>query len=122
MADQVKTTKPAGQVQVADKNDVEKNKVFAVLAYFGLLCLLPILAAKDSKYAMFHGNQGLVLLIAEVILGFSWVFLLFIPVIGWLIGFAAWVLILVLAIMGIVSAANGEMKPLPVIGEIKILK
>lgn len=122
MAEQTQPKQPVSPAPVADKNDVEKNKVFAVLAYFGIFCLLPLLAAKDSKYAMFHGNQGLVLFIAEVILSFSWVVLLFIPVIGWMLGFAAWMLILVLAIMGIISAANGEMKPLPVIGEIKILK
>lgn len=122
MAEQAQPKQPVSPAPVADKNDVEKNKVFAVLAYFGILCLLPLLAAKDSKFAMFHGNQGLVLFIAEVLLGFGGFILFFLPVIGALISFAVWVLILVLAIMGIVSAANGEMKPLPVIGDIKLLK
>lgn len=34
-----------------DKADVEQNKVMAILAYFGILVLIPILAAKDSKFA-----------------------------------------------------------------------
>lgn len=42
-----------------DKADVEQNKVMAILAYFGILVLIPILAAKDSKFARFHANQGL---------------------------------------------------------------
>ena len=47
------------------KEDIDKNKVMGVLAYLGLLVLVPLLAAKDSKFARFHSNQGLVLLIAE---------------------------------------------------------
>ena len=43
------------------QDDIEKNKVMAVLAYFGILVLIPIFAAKDSKFARFHANQGLVL-------------------------------------------------------------
>lgn len=120
MADSQKA--PVSPAPVASKEDVEKNKVFGVLAYFGVLCLLPILAAKDSKFAMFHGNQGLVLFIGEMVLVFGGFILAFIPVIGWLLSFGLWVLILVLSIMGIVSAAQGEMKPLPLIGDIKIIK
>ena len=39
--------------------DVQNNKVMAVLAYIGLLVLIPIFAAKDSKFARFHSGQGL---------------------------------------------------------------
>lgn len=89
----------------------------AVLAYF--IFFLPLIAAKDSKLAMFHANQSLVLLLAWVI---SWVIGGFIPVIGWalsgLIGLGAFVL----WILGIVQAAQGQMKPLPLIGTIKIIK
>ena len=45
------------------ESDVEQNKLMAVLSYFSLLVLLPILCAKDSKYARFHANQGLMLLL-----------------------------------------------------------
>lgn len=42
-----------------DPMDIKENKVMAVLAYIGLLVLVPIFAAKDSKYARFHATQGL---------------------------------------------------------------
>jgi|GEM_PF-4342849 len=42
-----------------DKADVEQNKVMAILAYFGILVLIPILAAKDSKFARFHAQPRL---------------------------------------------------------------
>lgn len=111
----------------ASKSDVEKNKVMAVLAYIGILVLVPLLAAKDSPFARYHTNQGLVLFLTEVVLGilvnmltFSFAlsglaFLLFISPLLWLAMF-------VLAIMGIINAVNGEMKPLPLIGGIKLIK
>ena len=42
-----------------DPNDVQSNKVMAILAYFGILFLIPLLAAKESAYARYHTNQGL---------------------------------------------------------------
>ncbi len=106
-------TKPATTASSSDSND----KLFGVLAYIGILWLVPMLASK-TKFARFHANQGLVLFIFEVVLWFVWL----IPVIGWIIGFVGWILVLVLAIMGIINAAGGQMKPLPVIGGIELIK
>ena len=50
-----------------DSADIEQNKVMAVLAYIGPLVLVPILAAKDSKFAKFHANQGLTLFICSFV-------------------------------------------------------
>jgi uncharacterized membrane protein len=112
---------------VAVQSDIEKNKVMAVLAYIGILVLVPLLAAKDSPFARYHANQGLVLFLAEIVLGIFgnilslslalsglWFLLMLMPLL--------WLATLVLAIIGIVNAVNGEMKPLPVIGGIKLFK
>ena len=61
-----------------DQEDINQNKVMAVLAYIGILVLVPLLAAPNSKYARYHSNQGLMLFIAEICLGvvigiFSWI-------------------------------------------------
>lgn len=97
-----------------------------VLAYLGILVLIPIFAAKESPFARYHANQGLTLCIIEVAWGIvsailSAIFVaVYVPgiltvlsIIGWLlsIGFLA------LAIIGIVNVCNKQMKPLPVIGE-----
>ena len=108
-----------------DSND----KVYGILSYFGLLVLVPLLAGK-TQFARFHANQGLVLFIADIILGvvigISVGVLSLIPFVGVVLGsILSGVLglgIFVLMIMGIVNAANGEMKPLPVIGGIKLIK
>ncbi len=99
-----------------DAQDIEKNKVMAVLAY--ILFFIPLLAAKDSKFARFHTNQGLVLFIGGIIASVVAV----IPVIGWIVAPIAGLVITVLAIIGILNALNGRAKELPVIGKFKILK
>jgi len=99
-----KSMAPAG-----DSKDVEENKIFAVLSYLGVLVIVPLLAKKDSKFAMFHAKQGLVLMIGWVI---SWL-LSFV-----FIGFILDVIMIVFSIWGIVNAATGKFAKLPVIGDL----
>lgn len=96
--------------------DIEKNKVMALLAY--IIFLIPLLAAKDSKFARFHTNQGIILVIGAVIASI----IAAIPIIGWIIAPILSVIITVLAIIGIINAAGGKAKELPLVGKIKILK
>jgi hypothetical protein len=37
-----------------DPSDVQRNKGMAVLAY--IIFFIPLLAARDSKFAMYHAN------------------------------------------------------------------
>ena len=107
-----------------DQEDINQNKVMAVLAYIGILVLVPLLAAPKSKYARYHSNQGLMLFIAEICLGvvigiFSWI-----PVLNIIIGILGGLvslLLFVFAIIGIVNACQGKAKGLPIFGKFKIL-
>lgn len=104
------TAEPTG-----DQGDIEKNKVMAVLSYIGILCLIPLLAAKESKFAQFHAKQGLVLFLAEVLLSILYA----IPVLNVVMVFVGWIiyiLLVVLAIMGIVNALQGKYWKMPVLG------
>ncbi len=113
-----------------DAQDIEQNKIMGILAYLSWLVLIPIFAAPKSKFARFHANQGLVLAIVEIIF---WVATAIITTIGyaitWWLGslFSAILglvnlVFLVMLILGIVNAANGKAKELPVIGKFRILK
>ena len=115
---------PPGAV-TPDAADVEKNKIFAILSYLPpFLFLVPLLAARESKFAMYHCNQGLVLTLAAIAFGIVnmvlGMILVFIPFLGWFLMFvlhlAVFVGTLALAVIGIINAANGVCKPLPVIG------
>ena len=112
-----------------DPRDIEQHKGMSILAYFGPLVLIPILAAKDSPFARYHSNQGLLLCIAciiygiaysilsGVILAISWRLYFVVSIIG-LIGFV----FAVLAVIGILNAVNGRAKELPLIGKYRLLK
>lgn len=114
-----------------DPQEVEKNKVLAIVGYiFPILFFIPLVTeAKNSEYAKFHSNQQLILLIfgfaggtGLTILTFI---LAFIPVMGPLMGMLLlpvfWFACLALAIIGIINAANGGTKKLPVIGDLATL-
>ena len=99
-----------------DPSDANANKVMAILAYLGILVFIPLFAAKESKFARFHTNQGLILFICSVV----------IFVVGRIPGLAtlAWLLniaVAVFAIIGIINAAKGEAKELPLIGKFRII-
>ncbi|MDD4832286.1 MAG: zinc ribbon domain-containing protein [Clostridia bacterium] len=121
-----KTRDFTGEFDTAEAKD---KKVMAILAYLGFLVFIPIFAAKDSKYARFHANQGLVLFILEMaiaivdiiltaIFAYVWVVSVILSVVFWLL----WIGLTVLAIVGIVNAVNEKAKELPLIGKMRILK
>ena len=49
-----------------DPQDIELNNRLSLLSYLGILVLIPIFLVKKSRFAKFHANQGLLLLIANV--------------------------------------------------------
>lgn len=95
-----------------DPKDVADNKLMAAISYLGILCLIPLLAKKDSKFAQEHGKQGLVLLITWIVV---WVVGI-VPVIGWIAGFLASIFLLIVNIIAFVKALMGEFWEIPLIG------
>lgn len=85
--------------------DVEANKTMAALSYVWILCLVPLLGKKNSKFAQFHAKQGLVLFAVEIVASI----LTWIPVLGWLLGLG----LLIVAIMAIIKALNGDWWEIP---------
>ena len=109
--------------------DISENRVMGILAYISWLVLIPIFAAKGSKFARFHANQGLIIAIAGtaltiaqfillLLLGRLWILKLIIR----LLFLAPQLFLVVLTVLGIVNAARGRAKELPLIGKIRILK
>ena len=105
---------PKDKPPVFDKKDIEDNKVIAAIGYIGILCLIPLLAKKDSKFAHEHGKQGFALFVAEIIV---WVIGM-VPIIGW---FIIWplgsLLMLILSLIAIIKTLQGEFWEIPVIGK-----
>lgn len=97
-------------------SDVDDNKVIAAIGYISILCLIPLMMAKESPFAQFHAKQGLVLFIVEVIVFFLNGILAFIPVLGWLVAVVINLGVLALALLGIYKALQGEKWEMPLLG------
>ncbi len=130
---------PTAQPVADDKKDANDNKVMGILAYLGWLVLVPLFAAKDSKFARFHANQGLILVIiycviyilaailgavgtAIAIAAYSSALMTIFSIITTILYIGASAIALIGMIIGIMNACKGECKELPVIGKFKILK
>ncbi len=112
---------------MATLKEVEDGKIWAFLAMFlGIIgFIVVLLAKKDNKYAMFYAKQSLVLFIVGfgggIVLSVLGMILGAIPILGFLItgliAAAFWIFMLVMWVMGWISALSGQEKYLPLIGE-----
>lgn len=106
-----------GLPESPELEDIRSNQWIAAAAY--LLFFVPLLAAPKSKFAMYHANQGLVLLLTVIAANLV---LWLLPLIGLLLVPLANLGLLVLFIMGILNTVNGWMKPLPFIGGLSLIR
>lgn len=104
-----------------------EDKTVAILSYLtliGFIVAIVIHNGKKTQLGTFHLQQALGLIvtafagcIAIVVLG---IILAFIPVLGWILSIAInlgfGLGMLALLIIGFISALNGQMKPLPIVG------
>jgi uncharacterized membrane protein len=115
MADQNQNTQtppPAPAPVPPVSGEVNNDKLMGILSYLSILVIIPLLATKNrSAFLNFHVNQGVNLLIVEII---GWVIL---SVVGlWYLMNLWQLIILVLLVIGIINVSKNETKPLPVIG------
>ena len=102
---------------IIDANETPEgnDKLFAILAYFGILWVIGLVASpeKDHPFVKNHVNNGILLSIGGIIASI-------IPFLGW---FVLSIVIFVFWIMALVKAIQGEMFDLPIVGDkIKIVK
>lgn len=104
------------------KSSTENDKLMGILAYVGILVIVPLFAGGNSKFVKYHANQGLVnvLFFAAIFFGLM-IINIAVPMLA-LLTWALYFVPTVFAIMGIMNVINNEMKPLPLIGGIKLIK
>lgn len=102
--------------------DIRMNNTISAACYVSILFFLPLVLRPDSKFARFHANQGLVLLIATAVLGIVQKALPHVPIATGLISAAFALIELGYFLYGFINAINGKAKELPFIGGITLLK
>jgi len=93
-----------------------EDKTVAVVSYLtiiGFIIALILHGQKKTQLGSFHLRQTL----GFVIAGFGMSVIMIIPIIGWLIGLIGFPILFVLWIIGLIAAVQGQMKPVPLVGE-----
>ena len=92
--------------------EVIEGKIFAVLAYLSILCIIPLVFKKDNDFVLNHGKQGLVIFLAEVA-----IFIVHIVLGPWVLKYGLF-LLGIFSFLGIIAALKGEYVCMPVISDI----
>lgn len=106
------------------KSDIEKNKYKAGLGYF--IFFLPLILCKDSKLGRHCANQGLLLLIANVLISALLGIFTVIPLLGWIFsvaaGLARFVLFVVALLCFLQLTTHDRAPEIPYIGGFRIIE
>ena len=105
------------------EEELEQGRTMAALAY--VFFVIPLVAAREQRYAMFHTEQAIVIWILAVIvrIGYFAFYEIFYHAVGLhFCGLAFfsplfWLVILIFWIMGLVAALQKKTEPLPLIGD-----
>ena len=98
--------------------DAYENRSLAYLCYLGVLMVIPYFLKPDSQFIRYHCNQGLLLILLCVLSSVCYQ----IPILGWIAGTAGWFLAVYSFIKGMTNVSRGKRSPLPVIGQITLIK
>ena len=85
------------------------GKIFAILSYLSILCILPLLFKKDNPFVLKHAKQGLILFLGEVA-----VFIVHIILGQWILRLGIFILG-VLSFVGLVACLQGRDIELPLV-------
>lgn len=97
-----------------------EDKTVAIVSYLtliGFIVAVVLHGNKKTELGAFHLRQVLGIFLTGVCCWFVNIVLAFIPIVGWLAIFVIWIGLLVFWLMGLIAAAGGHMKPVPLLGE-----
>lgn len=106
--------------QKSDVAPQDNGKTVAIVSYLTLIGWIVALVLNNgnkTSLGSYHIRQSLMIIICGVVVSVLNFVLGFIPFIGWIIGLVLGLGLLVLWVIGLVNAINGQEKPIPVIGE-----
>ncbi len=98
--------------------DARENKSLGAFCYLGPLLLIPFLSKPDSQFLRYHCNQGLVLTLFCILVNIAG----YVPLIGWMMSACGWIAAVTMFVKGLKNVSEGKRTPLPLIGDITIIK
>jgi uncharacterized membrane protein len=104
------TTPPSSPVITTGED--KTNAIIAYITLIGFIIAIILHGQKKTALAAFHLRQ----MLGIVVIGFASYILIFIPILGWIAMAVLGIINLIMWISGLIAAANGEMKPAPILG------
>jgi uncharacterized membrane protein len=110
------TTVPPASLNPAATDD-KTAAIVSYLTLIGFIVAIIIHGSKKTRLGAYHLRQSLGLMLTSIAIWVVAMICIFVPFVGWLVSLAAWLSLIVLWVIGLIAAANGQMKPVPVLGE-----
>jgi len=99
--------------KAAKKSGSDQGQLVAILSYItliGWVIALVLNSQKKTSLGSFHIRQSLLITLAGIVGSF----IFWIPVIGWIL----WILLVIIWVMGLVSAINKQEKEVMILGKL----
>lgn len=111
-----------------DSNDLKENSIYGGLGY--VLFFLPLITRPKSEYGRYCANQGLIILIAQLVILIAFAILDavvgWVPIVGWIIDVARKILHTVLALVTLyltyLACFKSDAREVPYFGKYNIIK
>ena len=98
--------------KTSKQEEILEGKIFAILSYLSIFCIIPLLFKKNNDFVLSHGKQGLVIFIGQV-----GIFIAHIVLGVWILKLGLFVLG-VLSLWGLVEVLRGKYVDLPLVSSI----
>lgn len=98
--------------RASEDQEIVEGKIFAIVSYLSIFCIVPLVLKKDNTFVLSHGKQGLVLFVGEVA-----IFIIHIILGQWFLKLGFFVLG-IFSFIGIIKCLKGEYVRLPIVSDI----
>ena len=105
----------------ASGTDAKTVAIVSYMTWIGWIVAIVMHGSNKTQLGAYHLRQTLLLHLSVIAVWILQWILVFIPFIGWAFLWISWLLfigLLILWILGLISAINGEEKPIPVLGKL----
>ncbi len=95
---------------------MEQKQLVGIVSYItviGLIIAFILNQQQKDAFGSFHIRQSLGVLVSGIALSF----VAMVPIVGWILAIIGSLLLLIMWLMGLLSAIKGETKPVPVLGD-----
>lgn len=110
-----------GKKEKTSKEEIDTGKGMAIVCYFNLLVIIPLLFEKSNNFVRYHINQGLSLCLFTIVTGVIKLMLNDFLLYSYIFAILMALLIIIMVVIGIKNVCSGEEKPLPIIGNFNLL-